>query len=197
MILRIHVLAIALLVSASLSVFAAQEKPVTPVPVPKEMLEGTRLILKNTGWSVDLPAPGWSWMTYENSGNNFLCVHSKTFETYIVGINTLKHEMVPHQPESLIAGARKTQEARGGKMENDKFEFIETPGTIKTAKITFNEIDKAGKKTFACVYLFQLPDFTLIKMHCNTPYTTEPVSFNTMIKSLKITKSATPPAAVK
>lgn len=171
---------------------AAQERPVTPVAVSKEMLDGTRLVLKTAGCSLDLPGAGWSWMTYENAGKTFLCVNSKTLEMYVVGVGQLKHEMTDHHPQSLIAGAKKTQESRGGKVENDKYEFIETAGVAKSAKITFNEIEKA-KKTFVCVYLFQTIDFTLLKVHCNTSAATEPDAFTKMVKSIKMLKPAPDP----
>ena len=177
---------------AARSNLAAQERAVTPVPVSKEMLDGTRLVLSKAGCSLDLPGVGWTWMTYDNAGQTFMCVNSKTFEMYVVGVGQLKHDMVDHQPQSLIAGAKKTQESRGGKVENDKYEFIETPGVTKSAKITFNEIEKT-KKTFVCVYLFQTIDFALLKVHCNTSAATEPDAFTKMVKSLKMLKPSTDP----
>ncbi len=162
----------------------AAEKPVTPVPVPKDMLEGTRLVLKSAGASIDLPGPGWSWMTFDKAGQNYLCVNQKTFDMFLVGLAELKHELVAHQPESLVASAKKTQDVRGGKVENDKIEFIETPGTKKSAKVTFTEIDKT-KKTNVTVYLFQATNLMLVKVQCSTPNATEPDAFKAIVKSLK------------
>lgn len=164
---------------------AAPDKPVTPVPVPKDMLDGTRLVLKTAGCSVDLPGPGWSWMTYENAGRNYLCVNAKTFEMYMVAFSELKSDMTDHHPQSLIASAKKTMEAHAGKLENDKYEFIETPGVKKAAKITFTEVEKT-KKAFVCVWLFNTVEHILVKMHCSSTGTSEPEAFKTMIKSLKM-----------
>jgi hypothetical protein len=172
-----------IIVPFSVQLYAA-EKPVTPVPVAKEMLDGTRLVLKAAGASVDLPGPGWSWMTFDKAGQNYLCLNSKTFEMILVGLGELKHEMVDHQPQSLIASAKKTQESRGGKVEDDKYEFIVTPGTTKSAKITFTEADKT-KKTYVRVNLYQVPNFMLVKVQCSTPTEPEPEAFKAIVKSLK------------
>src|SRR5258706_13423155 len=88
----------------SSAVFAGQpvpEKPVQPVPVSKDMLDGTNLLLKSAGCSIALPNSGWSWMTYDKSGQNFICVNSKTLEIFGVGLDTLKSEMTDHHPQSL------------------------------------------------------------------------------------------------
>ena len=173
-----------LILSFACSLYAA-EKPVTPVPVSKDMLDGTRLVLKAAGASVDLPGPGWSWMTFDKAGSNYLCVNAKTFDMILVGLGELKHEMVDHQPQSLIASAKKTQESRGGKVEDDKYDFIETPGTVKSVKITFTEIDKA-KKNFVRVNLYQVPSLMLIKIQCSTPTAADPDAFKAIVKSLKL-----------
>jgi hypothetical protein len=173
----------------STNAFAGQaaEKPVQPVPVSKEFLDGTKLLLKGAGCTIAPPSSGWNWMTYDKSGQNFICVNAKTLEIYGVGLETLKSEMTDHHPQSLIASAKKTQEARGGKLEKDVYEFIDIPGAKKAARVTFTEIDKAGKKTLAVIYVINTRDLTVVKIHCNGPYTSEPDAFKAMVKSLKIT----------
>src|SRR5579862_1382684 len=111
------------------SIFAAQpgaEKPVTPVPVPREMLDGANLLIKTAGCSIALPGAGWAWMTYEKAGRNYLCLNSRTLEIYGVSVGELKGDiLVAHQPESLIANEKKKVEGAGGKLRSEKWEFID------------------------------------------------------------------------
>ncbi len=180
-----------LLLILALSAHAAQpggaEKAVTPVPVGKDMLDGTRLVLKTAGCSIDIPGPGWSWMTYDNAGRNYLCMNARTFELYMVSLGELKGDMVAHQPESLIASAKKTMEAHGGKLEGDKYEFFDTPGTKKSAHVSFAEIDKT-KKSYVSIYLINTIEHALLKIHCSGTNPAEPDAFKAMLKSLKMTK---------
>jgi hypothetical protein len=167
----------------------AAEKPVTPVPVPKEMLDGANLLLKSAGCSIALPGAGWAWMTYEKAGRNYLCLNSRSLEIYGVSVGNLKGDiLVAHQPESLIASEKKKVEGLGGKFEGDKWEFIDVPDTKKAARVTFTETDKSGKKMLASIYLINTREHTLLNIHCTGPYSAEPEAFKTMVKSLKMIK---------
>ncbi|HLX64098.1 MAG TPA: hypothetical protein VKX17_22690 [Planctomycetota bacterium] len=174
------------------SIFAAQpgaEKPVTPVPVPREMLDGANLLIKTAGCSIALPGAGWAWMTYEKAGRNYLCLNSRTLEIYGVSVGELKGDiLVAHQPESLIANEKKKVEGAGGKLESDKWEFIDVPDVKKAARVTFTETDKSGKKLLASIYLINTREHTLLNIHCTGPYAAEPEAFKTMVKSLKMIK---------
>src|SRR5947207_3841463 len=72
--MRNAIIASLLLIAASS--FAGQPTAaITPQPVPAELLEGGRLIIKNAGCTIAPPGSGWTWMQYDKSGQNFVCVH--------------------------------------------------------------------------------------------------------------------------
>lgn len=122
----------------------------TLVPVKAELLAGTRLVLRSAGCSIDLPGMGWSWMTYEGTSQNFLCANGNMSALFLVSIGQLHGDFTDHQPQSLIDGARQAVAARGGKLANDKFEWIELPGMKKCARVTFTEIENRARKRWRC-----------------------------------------------
>lgn len=154
-----------------------------PVPVPKDLLEGTRLIVKEAKCTVELPT-GWQWMMLEKEKMLF-CLNPKTFDTIVLSTNDMKNEMTTHQPESLIKNARLTMETRGGKLLNDKYDMIDLPNSKKSAHVTFQEVLGADKK-FAYIYLAQTTDSALLKLHITAAgKTTEPPELTAMAKSIK------------
>ena len=166
---------------------AAEQKPqsVQPVPVGKELLDGTRLIVNHAGCSLELPGPGWKWMTFEKSEKIFLCVNSK-FDMLVISTSAMKSEMTAHQPESLIKNARLTTEARGGKISADKFDLIELPNAKKAARVSFQE-DLNGSKKYAYIYLAQTTDDVLLKIHFTAAdKTSEPDALKKLAQSIKL-----------
>ena len=101
-------------------------------------------------------------------------------------------ELTDHAPQSLIANARKFDDAHGMNLGNEKYEFIEMPGAKNAVRITFSETDKSGKKQ-AYIYLVNTIDNVMLKMNCNGPWPTEPEAFNKMVKSLKMNDGGTKP----
>lgn len=163
--------------------FAGQPVPVRPVPVTKEYLDGTRLILKDAKCTLELP-PGWNWMMLEKE-KMFLCVNAKNFDSIVIMTSEMKSEMTEHQPESLIKNARHAMESRGGKLLNEKYEMIDLPSSKKAAHITFQEVVGADKK-YAYIYLAQTPEMTLLKIHITAAdKVTEPPELTRLAKSIK------------
>ena len=178
---------VCLYLPAAFAAAAAESKPqsVQPVPVGKELLDGTRLILKQAGCSLELPGAGWRWMTIEKSEKIFLCVNAK-FDMLVISTSAMKSEMTAHQPESLIKNVRLTTEARGGKISADKFELIELPGAKKAAHVSFQE-ELNGNKKYAYIYLAQTSDDTLLKLHITAAdKTSEPDELKKMAQSIKL-----------
>ncbi|MGD0089252.1 MAG: hypothetical protein ABSE73_04970 [Planctomycetota bacterium] len=172
------------MLSATALVSAGQ--PAAQVPIKGDMLDGSRLVLRSAGVSVDLPGAGWKWMTYEgDAGKTCLCVNASSGVTYLVAVGQLHGEFTDHQPQSLIDNARKRMVANGGKLENDKFEWVELPGTRKCARVAFTEVDKAGKKTLAVFYIAQTIGSTSLKLQFTGAMNAEPDAFSKMARSLK------------
>ncbi len=160
-------------------------QPAALAPLKSDMLDGSRLVLREAGCSVDVPATGWKWMTYEGAGKNYICKSPAT-ELFLVAVGQLHGEFTDHQPESLIANARRTMIARGGKIENEKFEWVEFPGPKKCVRVTFNEIDKSGAKTLAVIYIAQTIEQVSVKLQYTGSAASEPDVFNKMVHSLKM-----------
>jgi len=178
-------LVVLLFCTTLLPAFGAAQS-ITLVPVKAEMLDGSRLVLKDAGCSVDRPNADWRWKTYEGTAQNFLCEHSKTGALLLVSVGALKGDLTDHQPKSLIELAGKTMAGRGGKLEDDKYEWIDLPGVKKCVRVTFNEVDKAGKKTLLVIYIAQTVGQVTLKLQYqgNTP--AEPEPFKQMVHSLKM-----------
>jgi hypothetical protein len=103
---------------------------------------------------------------------------------YVVSVGELKMDFTDHQPQSLIANAKKTEESHGAKVDQDKYEFFDLPGARKSARVMFCVTDKAGPK-FVYYYLIQTTDKALLKIQCAGAYKAEPEPFKRMVTSLK------------
>ena len=173
-----------LALAACANLLAAQ--PAQLVQLKADMLDGTRIVLRKAGCSVDVPPGGWRWMTYEgNTSQNYLCSNSRSGELYLVSVGQLHGEFTDHQPKSLIDNASRAIAARGGKVENDKYDWIELPGAKKCVRVTFTETDSAGKKTLAVIYIAETIDTMTLKLQFTGPVAAEPESFKQMAHSLK------------
>src|SRR5579864_9383555 len=94
---------VALSLCASLAPAFGAAQGITLVPVKAEMLDGSRLVLKDAGCSIDRPSADWRWKTYEGTAQNFLCEHSKTGALLLIQVGALKgSDLTDHQPKSLI-----------------------------------------------------------------------------------------------
>lgn len=164
------------------------------VPVKPELLDGTRLMLKSAGCSFDLPAAGWKWMIFDgNAGQNYHCFNASTQANFLIAAGHFHGEFSDEQPKSLIENARKAIAARGGKLESDKFEWIELKDAKKCARVTFVECEKAGDKRLAVFYIIQTIGETSLKLQFVGAASTEPEAFNKMAHSLaKLPETAEP-----
>jgi hypothetical protein len=156
------------------------------IPLKPDMLEGSRLVLRAAGCSVDLPGPGWKWMTYEGStGQNYLCGSSSAGALYLVAVGQLHGDLTDHQPQSLIDNARKAITTRGGKIEDDKFEWLEIAGARKCVRVCFSEVEKSGKRTLVVIYIAHTIGRVSLKLQYTGAGASEPETFKQMVGSLK------------
>ena len=156
------------------------------VPVKAEMLEGSRLLLRTAGCSVDLPGRDWKWMTYEGGNQNYICSNSNTGALFLAAVGRLTGDLTAHQPQSLLDNASKAIGARNGKLENGKFDWVELPGVKKCVRIAFNEVESSGKRTLAVIYLAQTIGDVSLKLQYTGPSASEPEPFKRMVDSLKM-----------
>ena len=101
-----HSFVLCALLAFSLSA-AQSDKPVVPIPVAKELLDGQRLISKDAHCSLSLPGAGWAWMTYDGAGKNFLCVNSLKHEIYAVRKRNIAWRT--DRPCASVAHCQRTQ----------------------------------------------------------------------------------------
>ena len=176
-----------LVFSTVLTLSVRAEMAAQLVPVDTKLLDGTRLQLLNAKSTVDLPGAGWKWMTYPGAGRNFFCVNN-TGQSYLVAAGELHGDFTDHQPTSLITNAKKAIEARGGKLEADKFEWVEIPGISKCVRVTFVEVEKPGTKSLVILYIAQTVGSSSVKVQFNgtAGVTAEPEAFKALAKSLKL-----------
>jgi hypothetical protein len=166
-------------------------QPAALVPVKQEMLDGSRLVLKAAGVSLDRPASGWQWMTYAGgSDRNYLCTNTTSGMAFLAAIGQLHGDFTDHQPQSLLDNARKALAARGGKQENGEFKWQELPGAKKCVRVSFNEVDQAGKKTLVVIYFAQTIGEVSLKLSYTGAGAAEPDAFKQMVQSLKMLPDA-------
>ncbi|MCY3020806.1 MAG: hypothetical protein NTW87_17450 [Planctomycetota bacterium] len=165
------------------------------VPLKGDMLDGSRLVLRAAGCSIDRPGADWKWITYEgNAGQNYLCANSATGALFLVAVGKLHGEFTDHQPQSLIDNARKAVTARGGRLEHDKFEWLDLPGAKKCVRVSFHEVEKSGTKTMAVIYIAQTIGEVSLKQQYTGAGDTEPEAFKQMVRSLKMLPDSAAPA---
>jgi hypothetical protein len=166
-------------------------QPAALVPVNKDMLDGSRLVLRAAGCSLDRPGAGWQWMTYAGgSDKNYLCANAGTAAAFLVAIGQLHGDFTDHQPQSLLDNARKSLAARGGKLENGEFKWQDLPGAKKCVRASFNEVDQSGKKTLVVIYIAQTIGEVSLKLSYTGAVATEPDAFKQMVQSLKMLPDA-------
>jgi len=183
-----------IVLSAS-SFASAQEQPIDLTPVKKELLDGTRLLLPTANASVDVPSADWKWMTFSlNSGQNYLCVNSKDHTQILVAVGHLHGDFTDHQPQSLLDNARKGMEARKGKLENDKFTWVDLPNAKKTARVTFVEVESTGQRNLIVIYLAQTFGEMNLKLQYRGPAKEEPEDIKKLSQSIKPIKAGDAPA---
>ncbi|HEY3321979.1 MAG TPA: hypothetical protein VGP72_16045 [Planctomycetota bacterium] len=160
---------------------SAWAEAVVPVPATKDQLEGTRLLIPEASCSIDIPGPDWKWMTAQSGKTrNYLCMN-RTSTIILLSIGSLTMELTDHQPKSLIESAKK----KGGKILNDKIDFVESPAARKAARVSFEEADAAGKKSFIAVYLVNTVDQVLLHMQCKAPAAADLDAIKKVFESLK------------
>ena len=186
MICRTTLVSLVLLLCIGSAPVLSADQAAKLIPLKPDMLDGTRLVLRAAGCSVDVPGPGWKWMTYEGStGQNYLCANSSTGTLYLVAVGQLHGDLTDHQPQSLIDNARKAITARGGKIEDDKFEWVETPAARKCVRVCFSEVEKSGKRTLAVIYIAHTIGQVSLKLQYTGTVASEPETFKQMAGSLK------------
>ena len=171
-----------LLCGAISSAHAAQGKV---VPVKPADLDGTRLLLKDAKCSVDLPGQGWKWMTVDDSPHTFFCINAASGTQFLVAIGALHMEFSDHQPQSLIANAKAAITKRGGKITNDKYEWIDVPGSQKTMRATFEETEASGVRTLVVIYIANTTDKVTLKLQYTGSANAEPEELKKLVRSIR------------
>jgi hypothetical protein len=119
-----------------------------------------------------------------NTGQNYHCFNPDTRANFLIAVGHFHGEFNDEQPKSLIENARKAIAGRGGKLESDKFEWIELPNAKKCARATFIESEKGGEKRLAVFYIIQTIGETSLKLQFVGTASSEPEAFSKMAHSL-------------
>ena len=158
-------------------------------PLGKDLVDGKRLVLHAASCSFELPGPDWKWMGYDgNKSANYVCLNPRTNAFFGVAVGKNHIPLSDHQPQSLLENAKKAIAKRGGKIENDKYEFVEIPDVKKCVRVAFQEIESSGAKSLVIIYLINTVDDVSVKLQCAGPNAAEPDALKTLFKSLQILK---------
>lgn len=119
----------ALLFSATAPSILAQEAGLEPIP-GRSVADG-KLSIPAENFSVMAPGKGWEWLRQKPAAGaiarNYLCRNPETGEVFFLTVSDRAPRQVENLAEGLLTGMRKSQEAKGRRVENARSEPSDVP----------------------------------------------------------------------
>jgi len=187
-----HFLYIPLLLAFA-SVASAVEQPKGFGLVPKEKLDGARLLMKEAGASLTAPNADWVWLTPFNSADkSFMCFSNKTGAGITVSIGDMVNgDMDEHTKTELITGCKQSAAKQGATVSNEKFEPSEIPFPKKSWRYSYTAT--AGpRKVVAIFYYIRTAGRSFVTIQGVSVDGVDTPTFHAFVSSLKMTEPAAP-----
>lgn len=180
-----------LLVCAAVAIAAETPKGFTPVP--KEQLDGARLLMKEAGASLVAPNADWIWIMPPNSADkSFMCLSKKTGAGITVSIGDMVNgDMDEHTKTELIAGCKQSAAKQGATVTNEKFEDSEIPFPKKSWRYSYTATAGA-RKVVAIFYYVRTAGKSFVTMQGVSLDGADTPTFHTFVSSLKLIEPAAP-----
>jgi hypothetical protein len=167
--------------------FCAQPDPPGFTPVPKEKLDGLRLLLKDHNCSISATSSDRKWLA-KSTGTNYMCYNMISGAGYAVSVGDLVSGITDHVKEEVTEGAKKNAAATGLVMSDEKWEDSAIPIPKKSWRFSYLVTFKNGSKITVIMYLVETSDKTLVTLQDSSVTGVDSPSFKTFVSSLKVAK---------
>jgi hypothetical protein len=154
--------------------------------VPKDKLDGLKLVLAEANCSLTAPGAEWKWLTSDAAkGREYLCFNTKTGAGCALSVGKLANEIDAHTREQVANGARQAATASGAKVGNEKYEPAQIPLPGKSWRLYYEVAFKDGAKAGVVFYLVQTAEHVLVTLQESTVTPADSKPFAQFVASLK------------
>jgi len=179
-----------LMLNAALSrgVLAVQADPPGFAAVPKEKLDGLRLVLRDANCSLAAPGAEWKWLAHPG-GANFMCFSTRTGQGFTVSAGNLVNEIDDHTRTEIMDGVKKSAAAQKSVLSNEKFEKCESPIPGKSWRLSYLLTLTGNAKINVVIYVVNPGEHSLVTLQDSMPEgRPEFPAFKHFVASLKTLK---------